>query len=218
MSSMHYDDGKNNKKRAVSIEEEDARYSNMTDDPVMKTEAPSDATMHDDEESSKKRPIEEEPRSNKRVTIGTGRVSALSGLKITSPCVGEDTFQIEAEGKCVYISGLMQGLKEGLAIAAHQDVPRACTWSDGEVAKRHAEVRQVLIVLLVNADELVENLRKFSRYRDTAGRVAVSLEDLRDKLRYILGATWQRFMGVDFQGSGKGTIQCFSSYYTLVAS
>ena len=176
-----------------------------------------DTPMHYDDGKGKKRPVGEEDdstQSNKRVTTDTGRVNALSRITISSPCKNEDTFQIKAEGNGpVYISGLMHGLKEGLAIAAHQDVPRVCTWSDECIAERIEQVREVLGALLANVHELVENLRKFSRYRET-----VSLDDLRDKLTYMLGATWLRFMGVDFPGSGQGTLQCFSCYYTLVAS
>jgi hypothetical protein len=56
-------------------------------------------------------------------------------------------------------------------------------------------------------------MRAYSSWKENVSRA-----DVREKLAYMLGATWQRFMGVDFPGSGHGTLQCFSSYYTLVAA
>jgi hypothetical protein len=84
------------------------------------------------------------------------------------------------------------------------------------MTKEHAEARRAQIIEVLETmrgcvDELAESLRKYSKTK-------FSRADLREKLTYMLGATWQSFMGVDFPGSGHGTLQCFSSYYTLVAA
>jgi hypothetical protein len=52
----------------------------------------------------------------------------------------------------------------------------------------------------------------------SAEEIAERRAEVREVLGAMLGATWQSFMGVDFPGSGHGTLQCFSSYYTLVAA
>jgi hypothetical protein len=135
---------------------------------------------------------------------------ALDEIKIYRPSKHEKVVWITAGNKPpFYVSGLGsdEGKKEGLAISAHLDhekKPDWDTWSAEEIAQRRAEVREVLGAMLANVDELAERTRTYSR------------DDLREKLAYMLGATWQRFMGVDFPGSGPGTLQCFSSYYTLV--
>jgi hypothetical protein len=62
--------------------------------------------------------------------------------------------------------------------------------------------------------ELAESLRKYSKTK-------FARADLLEKLTYMLGATWQSFMGVDFPGSDPadtGALQCFSCYQALVSS
>ena len=142
---------------------------------------------------------------------GLSGLADLGGMTMSRPSKHENVVRIAAGTKPAYrpfyVSGLGPGQeKEGLAISAHldHDAPDSFTWSAEEIAERRAEVREVLGAMLANVDELAECTRTYSR------------NDLREKLAYMLGATWQRFMGVDFPGSGPGTIQCFSSYYTLV--
>jgi hypothetical protein len=144
--------------------------------------------------------------------------SALGGIKITRASKHENVVRIAWGTKPAYrpfyVSGLGPGQeKEGLAISAHLDVPHGSTWSTEEIAERHAEVREVLGAMLANVDELTARMRAYSSWKDR-----VSCAEVREKLAYMLGATWQSFMGVDFPGSGHGTLQCFSSYYTLVAA
>ena len=133
-------------------------------------------------------------------------------ILIRRPCVHESAFEItKGDGEePFYISGLhASGRKEGLAIAAHHDVPQNV--SEESVAARLEEVRDVLRVLLAHVDELAESLRKFSSAK-------FSRDDLRAKLTYMLGATWTGLMCANSQGTGQGTLQCFPCYYMLVAS
>ena len=131
-------------------------------------------------------------------------------FRISKPCCKEDVIgvSVTANGeKTFYVSGL-KGLKEGLAIAAYHDVQFSWHESDQFTAElnagRLAEVRGVIELMLDHVDEL-SNLCKGS-------------DDLRDKLTYMLGATWTGLMCANSQGTGQGTLQCFPCYYMLVAS
>ena len=154
---------------------------------------------------------------------GLSGLSGLAWMEMSRPSKHENVVRIAAGTKPAYrayrpfyVSGLGPGQeKEGLAISAHldHDAPDSLTWSDEEIAERLAEVREVLGAMLANVDELTARMRAHSGWKENVSRAEV-----REKLAYMLGATWQRFMGVDFPGSGPGTIQCFSSYYTLAAA
>jgi hypothetical protein len=154
---------------------------------------------------------------------GLPGLAALGGMTMRRPSKHENVVRIAAGTKpayrayrAFYVSGLGPGQeKEGLAISAHLDheAPDSFTWSAEEIAERRAEVREVLGAMLANVDELTARMRAYSSWKENVSRAEV-----REKLAYMLGATWQRFMGVDFPGSGHGTIRCFSSYYTLVAA
>ena len=157
---------------------------------------------------------------------GLPGLAALGGMTMRRPSKHENVVRIAAGTKPAYrayrayrpfyVSGLGPGQeKEGLAISAHLDheAPDSFTWSAEAIAERRAEVREVLGAMLANVDELTARMRAYSSWKENVSRAEV-----REKLAYMLGATWQRFMGVDFPGSGHGTIRCFSSYYTLVAA
>ena len=157
---------------------------------------------------------------------GLAGLAALGGMTMYRPSKHENVVRITAGTKPAYrayrayrpfyVSGLGPGQeKEGLAISAHldHDALDSFTWSAEEIAERRAEVREVLGAMLANVDELTARMRAHSGWKENVSRA-----DVREKLAYMLGATWQRFMGVDFPGSGPGTIQCFSSYYNLVAA
>jgi hypothetical protein len=154
---------------------------------------------------------------------GLPGLPGLGGMTMYRPSKHENVVRIAAGTKPAYrayrpfyVSGLGPGQeKEGLAISAHLDhgAPDSFTWSAEEIAERRAEVREVLGAMLANVDELTARMRAHSGWKENVSRAEV-----REKLAYMLGATWQSFMGVDFPGSGPGTIQCFSSYYNLVAA
>jgi hypothetical protein len=151
---------------------------------------------------------------------GLPGLPGLGGITMCRPSKHENVVRIEWGTKPAYrpfyVSGLGPGQeKEGLAISAHldHDAPDSFTWSAEEIAERRAEVREVLGAMLANVDELTARMRAYSSWKESVSRA-----DVREKLAYMLGATWQSFMGVDFPGSGHGTLQCFSSYYTLVAA
>jgi hypothetical protein len=152
---------------------------------------------------------------------GLSGLAALGGMTMSRPSKHENVVRIAAGTKpayrayrAFYVSGLGPGQeKEGLAISAHLDHDAPHAWSAEEIAERRAEVREVLGAMLANVDELTARMRAYSSWKESVSRAEV-----REKLAYMLGATWQSFMGVDFPGSGPGTLQCFSSYYTLVAA
>ena len=190
-------------------------------------------------ESNAKRPIsaieDEDARQSKKTSTGdlamaeaaeTVRVGMTGDLvmteteterkiktefRISKPCCKEDVIEVSVtanDEKPFYVSGLKEGRKEGLAIAAYHDVPFLWHESDQFTAElnagRLAEVRGVIELMLDHVDEL-SNLCKGS-------------DDLRDKLTYMLGATWTGLMCANSQGTGQGTLQCFPCYYMLVAS
>jgi hypothetical protein len=137
----------------------------------------------------------------------------LRKLGLRRPSEHERAFEVTGHSATFYLSGLAldDGPKEGLALAPYHHAP----WSD-EMTEEHAEARraqiiEVLETMLECIDELTWSLRKYSKTK-------FSRADLLEKLTYMLGATWQSFMGVDFPGSGPGVLQCFSCYQALVSS
>jgi hypothetical protein len=137
----------------------------------------------------------------------------LRKLGFRRPCEHESSLEVTGTSEPFYLSGLglEEGPKEGLALAPYHHAP----WSD-EITEEHAEARReqildVLKTMLECIDELTWSLRKYSKTK-------FSRADVREKLTYMLGATWQSFMGVDITGSGPGVLQCFSCYQALVSS
>ena len=214
-----------------------------TKDTVMSdSETESEANEATDTEAKKAKKANESNESNNATESNEANGTAglpgipglpglpgLGGMTMCRPSKHENVVRIEWGTKPAYrtyrayrayrpfyVSGLGPGQeKEGLAISAHldHDAPDSFTWSAEEIAERRAEVREVLGAMLANVDELTARMRAYSSWKETVSRAEV-----REKLAYMLGATWQRFMGVDFPGSGPGTLQCFSSYYNLVAA
>jgi hypothetical protein len=204
-------------------------------DSETETESESESNEANEAGAKKAKKANESNNANEsNEANGTAGISALSGIpgisglpalawmEMSRPSKHENVVRIAAGTKPAYrayrayrpfyVSGLGPGQeKEGLAISAHLDAPHA--WSAEEIAERRAEVREVLGAMLANVDELTARMRAYSSWKESVSRAEV-----REKLAYMLGATWQSFMGVDFPGSGHGTIQCFSSYYTLVAA
>jgi hypothetical protein len=137
----------------------------------------------------------------------------LRKLGFRRPCDQDSALEVTGTSEPFYFSGLglEEGPKEGLALAPYHHAP----WSD-EITEEHAEARraqiiEVLETMLECIDELTWSLRKYSKTK-------FSRADLIEKLTYMLGATWQSFMGVDITGSGPGVLQCFSCYQALVSS
>jgi hypothetical protein len=140
----------------------------------------------------------------------------LRKLGFRRPCDQDSALEVTGTSEPFYFSGLglEEGPKEGLALAPYHHAP----WSD-EMTEEHAEARRaeiigVLETMREGVDELAESLRKYSKTK-------FSRADLHEKLTYMLGATWQSFMGVDIPGSGPadtGVLQCFSCYQALVSS
>jgi hypothetical protein len=137
----------------------------------------------------------------------------LRKLRLRRPSEHESSLEVTGPSATFYLSGLAldDGPKEVLALAPYHHAP----WSD-EMTEEHAEARRAQIIDVLETmrgcvDELAESLRKYSKTK-------FSRDDLLEKLTYMLGATWQSFLGVDFAGSGHGVLQCFSCYQALVSS
>lgn len=226
-TTMHDEQNNNNKRPIAEISdtEPEVHQSNKrgargeTETPCVETTE--DTAMSESESESKAEGLPGLPGISAIPAIPA--ISALGGMTMCRPSKHENVVRITAGTKPAYrayrpfyVSGLGPGQeKEGLAISAHLDhgAPDSFTWSTEEIAERRAEVREVLGAMLANVDELTARMRAYSSWKENVSRA-----DVREKLAYMLGATWQRFMGVDFPGSGHGTLQCFSSYYTLVAA
>ena len=192
-------------------ETNEANEANETNETNEANEAKRANETNEANEANETKRAKKANESNEAAGLsGLSGLPGLGGINIYRPSKHEKVVAITAGNKpTFYVSGLgsTEGQKEGLAMSAHLDheEPDWSAWTAEEIAKRRAEVREVLGAMLANVDELAECTLTYSR------------DDLREKLAYMLGATWQRFMGVDFPGARPGTLQCFSSYYTLVA-
>lgn len=189
-----------NKRPSSAIEEDDARQSKKPADDQAATITTEDLVMTE---------AEAETETEDQVIEVERKIK--TEFRTMKPCIKEDVVEVSvpANGQePFYISGLKDGLKEGLAIAAYHDVPPS--WHASERftadlnARRLAEVRGVIELMLDHVAEL-SNLCKSS-------------SDLHEKLTHMLGATWTGLMCPNAQGSGQGTIQVFACYYNLVAA
>jgi hypothetical protein len=206
----------------------------------------SDTTMHD-EQNNNKRPIaeisdtkpEEVQQSNKRSARAEtehGETETPRAETTDDTAVSESESESKAEGLAA-LSGLsgipgLPGLP-GLAGLGgitmcrprkHENVVRIAAGT--KPAYRAYRAYRPFYVSGLGPGQEKEGLA-ISAHLDhdapdsftwSAEEIAERRAEVREKLAYMLGATWQSFMGVDFPGSGHGTIQCFSSYYTLVAA
>jgi hypothetical protein len=233
-TTMQEDEQNNNNKRPIAeiadTEPEEAQQSNKrgahgetehgeTETPRVQTnevQTSEDTVMSDSEtetNDTNKTNDANEAEGTKKAERRLRNLEKLRKLGFRRPSEHESSLEVTGASAAFYLSGLglEEGPKEGLALAPYHHAP----WSD-EMTEEHAEARraqiiEVLETMLECIDELTWSLRKYSKTK-------FSRADLREKLTYMLGATWQSFMGVDFPGSGHGTLQCFSSYYTLVAA
>ena len=139
----------------------------------------------------------------------------LGKLGFRRPSEHERAFEVTGPSAAFYLSGLaLEEPKEGLALAPYHHAPWSDEMTEESAAARRAEIIGAIVTMRDGVDELAESLRKYSKTK-------FSRADLIEKLTYMLGATWQSFMGVDFPGSGPsgpGVLQCFSCYQALVSS
>jgi hypothetical protein len=228
-TTMHDEQNNNNKRPIAEIadtEPEEVQQSNKrgahgeTETPRVETNE--DTVMSDSEtetetETETNEANEANDANEAEWTDDTERrlrnLEKLRKLGFRRPCDQDSALEVTGASEPFYFSGLglEEGPKEGLALAPYHRAPWSDEITEESVPARRAEIIEILETMLECIDELTWSLRKYSKTK-------FSRADLLEKLTYMLGATWQSFMGVDFPGSGPGVLQCFSCYQALVSS
>ena len=225
-TTMH-DEQNNNKRPIAEIEPEQGQQRNKrgahgetehgeTETPRVETNE--DTVMSDSETETETNEAEgpNEAEGTNEAERRLRNLEKLRKLGFRRPCDQDSALEVTGTSEPFYFSGLglEEGPKEGLALAPYHHAPWSDEITEESVPARRAQIIKVLETMLECIDELTWSLRKYSKTK-------FSRADLLEKLTYMLGATWQSFMGVDFPGSGPadtGVLQCFSCYQALVSS